>query len=312
MSEYSFVVAMLILTFTQTELSDSGVAKLFLLLAKDDGPPLALRNLYLNAVGIAKSACEAIAMYLSSPKCTIESLYLSNNPLGDTGATALASGLQKNTSLLRLTLASCGINDEGARCIFSAMKGHPKLTTLIIGQNYATKDLGMRFNFLRDSILRDLVNFIAEGPKTLRMLDLGTTAMSLPALWSVAERIAQSKSIVAFNAKSVHGQVHPTAKSLVTGRLVENIAKDYRMDAGQFEAEERRWLISPKDVRLIDSGYRNRDTGLARRGQLILNKVWEDGFETLRKVMHADDDAESGPGIVSNDIVSTAYSIPGQ
>lgn len=75
--------------------------------------------------------------------------------------------------------------------------------------------------------------------------------------------------------------------------MAKNMAKYYHMDAAQFEAEEKRWLISPRDVRLIDSGYRNRDAGLARRGQLILNKVWEDGSETLRKVMQADDDTQA-------------------
>lgn len=242
---------------------------------------------------MAKPACEAIATHLSSSKCTIESLYLSNNPLGDRGAAALATGLRKNTSLLRLTLASCGINDEGAKCIFSALTGHPSLTTLVIGQNFATKDLGMRYNFFQDGVLGDLMGLVAHGPKTLRMLELGTSAMSLPALWSVAGAVAQSDSLVAFDAKSVYGQTHSTAKSLVDGRMAKNMAKYYHMDAAQFEAEEKRWLISPRDVRLIDSGYRNRDAGLARRGQLILNKVWEDGSETLRKVMQADDDTQA-------------------
>ena len=64
------------------------------------------------------------------------------------------------------------------------------------------------------------------------------------------------------------------------------------IDAARFNARERRWLISPKDVRLIDSAYRNRETGLARRGQLILKKVWQDGMETVNGVVNADNPHE--------------------
>ena len=42
-------------------------------------------------------------------------------------------------------------------------------------------------------------------------------------------------------------------------------------------------------MRLIDSAYRNRDAGLARRGQLSLKKGWQDGMETVNSVMNADD-----------------------
>ena len=69
----------------------------------------------------------------------------------------------------------------------------------------------------------------------------------------------------------------------------ENIQQLYGgIDAARFDVGERRWLISPKDVRLINSAYRNRDTGLARRGQLILKKLWQDSMETVNDVMNAD------------------------
>lgn len=52
-------------------------------------------------------------------------------------------------------------------------------------------------------------------------------------------------------------------------------------------AEEKRWLVSDKVVRKIDSVYRNRDAGLARRRLLTLVKDWEQGDETLQRVMDA-------------------------
>lgn len=35
-------------------------------------------------------------------------------------------------------------------------------------------------------------------------------------------------------------------------------------------------MVSPRDVRFIDSVYRNRDAGAARRGEKRLEKWWGD------------------------------------
>ena len=87
----------------------------------------------------------------------------------------------------------------------------------------------------------------------------------------------------------MYNKVAASVKLPVNERIKENIQQLYRgIDAARFDAGEERWLISPKDVRLIDSAYRNRDTGLARRGQLGLKKVWQDGMETVNDVMNAD------------------------
>ena len=55
----------------------------------------------------------------------------------------------------------------------------------------------------------------------------------------------------------------------------------------RFVEEERRWLVNDRDVRKIDSVYRNRDAGLARRGVVALVKDWEEGDETLQRVRDA-------------------------
>ena len=275
------------LDLDQTELGDEGVAHLFSLLANHHSPT-SLRHIYLNAVGIGQSACQSLANYLSSPHCTLESMYLSTNPMGVSGANTLAKGLAKNTSLLRLTLASCGLKSEGAKQILQALTGHPRLMTLRIGQSYATEDLGMRYNYLEDDV-GDSVKAFVSGCTTLRMLELGTTGMTLSALESIAKEVVKSKTLVVFSAKSVFGKVSAKVKLPVKERIHENIRLLYGgIDDARFDAEEKRWLISPKDVRLIDSAYRNRDAGLARRGQLILKKEWQDGMDTVNGVMKAD------------------------
>lgn len=83
------------LDLDRTELGDGGVAHLFSLLAEHDRP-IPLRHIYLNAVGIGQSARKSLAIYLSSPHCAVESVYLSANPMGDAGANVLAEGLASN------------------------------------------------------------------------------------------------------------------------------------------------------------------------------------------------------------------------
>jgi Zn ribbon nucleic-acid-binding protein len=69
---------------------------------------------------------------------------------------------------------------------------------------------------------------------------------------------------------------------------VANIKRVYGpgTDYGAFMEREKRWLINDKaDVRKIDSVYRNRDAGLARRGLKRLDKWWDEDDETLDEVM---------------------------
>ncbi len=60
-----------------------------------------------------------------------------------------------------------------------------------------------------------------------------------------------------FSAKSVYGKVSTRVKLPVNERIKENIWDLCEgIDVARFEAEEKSWLISSKDVRLIDSAYR--------------------------------------------------------
>ena len=118
---------------------------------------------------------------------------------------------------------------------------------------------------------------------------VGTTGMTLPALAELAEEVARSKSLAVFSARSVYGKVSAEVKATVNAQIKANVKRLYGKEVAEFEADDKRWLRSPKDVRLIDSGYRNRDAGLARRGMLRLKKFWEDGMVTVDNVMHADE-----------------------
>ena len=52
----------------------------------------------------------------------------------------------------------------------------------------------------------------------------------------------------------MYSKVAASIKKLVNERIKENIQRLYGgIDAARFNAGERHWLISPKDVRLIDN-----------------------------------------------------------
>jgi Ran GTPase-activating protein (RanGAP) involved in mRNA processing and transport len=131
------------LDLDQTELGDAGVIELFGKLAEHD-KPVALRHIYLNAVGIGANGAAAIAKYLASPHCALDALYASNNPLGNDGVAALALGVVENKSLSRLALTSVGMSDDGIVTLCKALENHPALKILDIAQSYSTEDLESR------------------------------------------------------------------------------------------------------------------------------------------------------------------------
>lgn len=280
------------LDLDQTELGDAGVAELFSSLASVT-TLLAIRHIYLNATGIGENGCKAISRYLASPHCSLHSLYMSNNPVGDAGLVALAPGLQANKSLKRLSLQSCGLKDSTS--LFNALSGHPAIEILDVGQSYATEDLGMRYNWLTDANVPTIVDFINNIPQ-LRYLNLAYAPISQQELNKVFQAVTTS-NLVWFHAKALvtgekdavsvkAGQEHARLHARVREQLHANVEQQYGMDYERFESGQKRFLISPEDVRFIDSVYRNRDAGAARRGLKKLVKRWDEDDETLQHVRH--------------------------
>ena len=281
------------LDLDQTELGDAGVTELFDLLTKHvPEKPLALRHLYLNACGNGETACKAIAQYLQSQHCTIESLYLSNNPIGN-AVTHLATGLKSNKSLKRLVLQSCGLKDDGVIALAKSLNGNEHLTALDIGQSYATEDLGMRFNWITEASAPALAELVRTTK--LQYLNISYTPMPQSALNAILGAVAHSDSLLWFFAKPLAtggkdalsvkaGQEYAHLYKLARETLHSNVKEQYGVDYLHFENEHKRFLISPKDVRLIDSVYRNRDAAAARRGLKKLDKCWDEDDETLQRV----------------------------
>ncbi len=289
------------LDLDQTTLGDKGVSDLFTALAAHEPyAPLPLRHLYLNGNGISNLGCTALATYLGSSHCTLESLYLGANPLGNKGCISLAVGLAQNNTLLRLCVPSTGISSAGCSAIVSSLKYHPQLTVLDLGQAFATQDLGQRYNYLTDEMVEDITAYLSNS-KTIRLLNLGTQPLSHASISALNSAVAQSKTLLHYLAKSTFPQpkgVNGTTKTQsdfvayeARATLARNVRNYYLdkegkgMSYGEFMEGPLRFWRSPDDVRKIDSVYRNRDAGLARRGLIKLEKDWAEGEEGLEALL---------------------------
>lgn len=234
------------LDLDQTELGDTGVVILFDKLAQADrADVIPLKHTYLNANGIGAAACRSIANFLASRNCMLDSLYMSHNPVGNEGALTLAEGLRSNTSLLRLSMRSCGLKSASANAIMNSLARHPKIMTLDLGHNYAAEDLGSRYNFFDDGAL-GCAKELLEATSTLQLLDLGITGMTPPSLTELGDAVRSSTSLLVFKAMTVFGRLQKQLRQQIRGRLAENVQHVYGQGMGyeEFLEGEQRWLIS--------------------------------------------------------------------
>ncbi|KAL7797315.1 hypothetical protein V8C37DRAFT_370693 [Trichoderma ceciliae] len=303
------------LDLDQTELGNRGVADLFTRLAAystPDGNKLPLRQIYMSGLGISTEGAAAIGRFLASPHSGVTSIYMSCNPLGDEGAQALAAALPKAPYLARLLVQSVGVSTQGAMALCKALTGHPSIMALDIGQAYATEDLGQAYNYVEDEAISAIMELFRGTPQ-LQYFNLGHCATTPPGLLKLTPAILENPSLMYFFAISILADTsrkpvafipstdtafpHPDAPSTeqiksdkaVREHLEANVRKVFGDDMAyaDFMAEEKRWLVNDKVVRKIDSVYRNRDAGLARRRLLTLVKDWEEGDDTLQRVMNA-------------------------
>jgi Ran GTPase-activating protein (RanGAP) involved in mRNA processing and transport len=280
-----------VLDLDQTELSNAGVAEVFNRLASfaiDSG--IALETIYMNGNGLSLKACEAISRFLQSPGCRLENLYMSGNPVGARGAVALGSGIEKNRTLKRFSLTSCGLNSAGGLAIAESLATHPSIIALDIGQSIATEDLGFRYNYIEDDAI-DAFGRLLMQSTTLRYLNVGTTGITLDGVRQLREYVLQS-ALFSFQAKSCFHR-EPYSDAMQT-RLRENVQRELGMSVDQFIAGPLRFIRSPEDVRHIDSVYRNRDAQLARQHLKVLKKAWDSDDSTMEDVLRFEDKAAEG------------------
>ena len=93
---------------------------------------LQILNLDFNSIG--DEGAKALATVLEKNR-SLEELKLYKNNIGDEGAKALASALEKNRSLKRLELDSNNIDNEGTKALATALEKNTTLETLSLEFN---------------------------------------------------------------------------------------------------------------------------------------------------------------------------------
>lgn len=281
------------LDLDQTGLTDAGVARLFDLLIASGEQQHVLKHLYLNGNGIGVQGATSIAGYLSSPSCSLKSLYLSNNPLGDAGVSILGRNIMLDSPMERLMISSVGMTSLGASKLLNSLAGHKNLLALDIGQSFATDDLGTRYNWITDDAFPSIRGYI-RSTTSIRYLDFGVTAISFACINDILPIIADHNGLcwvgldtIEFGRKKRDILLAGKLRQSISASLARNVLILYNgIEYKEFELGHKRSLTGPEEyVRKIDSVYRNRDAMLARRGLKPLDKWWDEKDPTIQTVM---------------------------
>ncbi|TPX36930.1 hypothetical protein SmJEL517_g00913 [Synchytrium microbalum] len=105
-----------------------------------------VRDLNLNGCLWHEECIEKLAAALENSSCRLTHLHLAggsaslSHGLEDKGCSILASGIQRNRSLLRLDISSQQIGDYGLKKLFQAAIHCPTLHTIIAQENCVTSD----------------------------------------------------------------------------------------------------------------------------------------------------------------------------
>ena len=92
-------------------------------------------HVHCTCLTCALLAAQALVPVLSSSKQPLQELQLGHNSLRDAGASALAQGLVRNSSLTKLSLGHNGIRAEGVRALAGGLSLHRSLTCLQLQNN---------------------------------------------------------------------------------------------------------------------------------------------------------------------------------
>jgi Ran GTPase-activating protein (RanGAP) involved in mRNA processing and transport len=109
-----------------------------------------LKVLDLNSNEISFRGCEAIAKYLKSDNCSLESLHLANNKCSDYGAKAIAQAIAVNKSLIHLDMSYNQTNDMGLTLFAQALSQNQTLMSFkIFGNNFGQECLKLFYELFQ-------------------------------------------------------------------------------------------------------------------------------------------------------------------
>jgi hypothetical protein len=115
-----------------------------------------------NNITVDEKGAELLGGWLSNSLCSIESLDISHNPLGDAGAMACGRGLATNPVLTYLSLAETGLTTSGLQSLFKGLETNTTLKQLDID------------NIFLDEVCIRLVAELIETNRHIHYFKFGT------------------------------------------------------------------------------------------------------------------------------------------
>ena len=96
-----------------------------------------LVQLVVNHCEFHSNGAKSIGNMLKKNK-TLKFLNISDNPIGDDGISAVASGIKTNTStaLIELNISGCEFHSEGIKSIAAVLKSNKTLKSLNLSENH--------------------------------------------------------------------------------------------------------------------------------------------------------------------------------
>jgi NLR family CARD domain-containing protein 3 len=150
-----------------------------------------LRHLYLDANGLQIQTAKVISEYLHTGKNSLITLSLACNRFGNEGTKHIADGMQSDTSVQRLVLASVGMGVEGAEHLSAMLRTNKSLLHLDIGLIKSTAALNEIPNRIGNVGIMALTKSLRENT-TLRSLSVLYNNIHQLGLESIKELLSSS------------------------------------------------------------------------------------------------------------------------
>ena len=172
------------LNFSSTNIGKEDCDQLAQLLSSSQCP----ETLDIEYNSLSSDSIIELVRALSHPNCSLKTLTLSSNPIGDEGAAALAQSITKNKTITSLQLSWCGITATGGAELASSVTVNSTIEWLEIGGNSLgeavptfaelvrqSRKLKTLFLYSDKSLSQSNVNFLLDslaGNRTLKELVL--------------------------------------------------------------------------------------------------------------------------------------------
>ncbi|KAM6148702.1 NACHT, LRR and PYD domains-containing protein 3 isoform 3-T3 [Erethizon dorsatum] len=173
-------------TLTELDLSDNVLGDLGLSVLCETlrNPGCGIRRLWLGRCGLSHQCCSDLSSVLSNSRKLVE-LDLSDNPLGDFGASLLCQGLAHPCCPLgKLCLVNSGLTSMGCSALASVLRTTQSLTHLYL-----------RGNALGNAGLKLLCEGLLHPSSKLRMLELDNCSLTSHSCWDLATVLTSNRSL---------------------------------------------------------------------------------------------------------------------